>query len=114
MSKLERAHAGYDPAFESELAEVVLRAIVEASKIDGIVVLRTGETANALTSVLAATLALAPSAVRSPKAIREIADSVRRRLQARVHFAEVNPGLNDFRSRAFGSDADDRKRGGNA
>jgi hypothetical protein len=89
MSKLERAQAGYDVAFERELAEAIIGAIADASMIDGIIVIRTGEMASALTTVLACALALSPAAVRSPKAIREVANAVRRKLLTRVRQAEM-------------------------
>jgi hypothetical protein len=76
--------------------------------------LRLGETASALTTVLASTLALSPSSARSSKAIKQTADGFRRKLTARVRQAELEPLFADFKSRAFGTDAADRARGGNA
>jgi hypothetical protein len=114
MSRLERAQAGYDAAFEAELGEVILRAIGDGSMIDGVLVLRTGESAAALVNVLASVLALSPSSTRSRAAIKQTADGFRRKLLARVRQAERDPLFSDFKAGAFGTDADDRKRGGTA
>jgi hypothetical protein len=116
---LECALAGYDREFESRLVDAITEAIADASMltdVDGhpVIALRLGETANALTTILASTLALSPTAVRSPKAIRQLADGFRAKLLARVRQAESDPLFADFKARAFGSDADDRERGGRA
>jgi hypothetical protein len=113
---LVRALAGYDPAFERKLVDEITEAIADASMMsdgDGqVLVLRVGEIASALTTILASTLAVSPSAVRSPKAIREVADAVRRKLQARVRHAERDPAFADLKSRCFHDG--DRERGGRA
>jgi hypothetical protein len=80
--------------------------------VDAVMVIRTGEISAALTSVLAAVLALSPSAVRSPSAIREISEQVRKKLLRQVHAAERDPTLQDFLSRTFNHT--DRERGGRA
>ena len=74
--------------------------------------LRLGEIAGALTTILASTLALSPSCARSPRAIREVAEQFRRKLLARVRAAEGNADFHDFKSRCFHEG--DRERGGNA
>jgi hypothetical protein len=117
MSKLERATAGYDEAFEARLVDEITNAIGDASMMtiaggDRVLVLRTGEIANALTTILASTLALSPAATRSRGSIKQVADSVRRKLLARVRQAEADPLFADFKSRCFHDG--DRERGGRA
>jgi hypothetical protein len=108
---------GFDPAFDRKLVEQIASAIVEASFVDAgaghsVLALRLGETANALTTVLANILALSPNAMRSPSAIREIADGVHQKLVARLRQAERDPTFFDFKARTFNDD--DRNRGGRA
>jgi hypothetical protein len=112
MSKLEleRAQAAFDPAFQAELADVITRAIVDASMIDNVLVIRTGESAAALVTILASILALSPASTRSRAAIKKTADAVRRKLQARVRAAEGSPDLYELKRRAFSND--DEQRGG--
>jgi hypothetical protein len=110
-----RAIEGYDRAFESKLVEHITSAIAEASFVDAgdghnVLALRLSETANALTTVLASVLALSPAAARSPAAIREISERIRKKLVARVHQAERDPTFSDFKARTFNDD--DRNRGG--
>jgi hypothetical protein len=111
-NKLERAQAGYDEAFERKLADVIIRAIADQSMIDNVLVLRTGESAAALVNVLASIMALSPSSTRSRAAIKQVADSFRRKLLARVRQAESDPLFSDFKSRCFHDG--DRARGGRA
>ena len=116
MSKLdremERALAGFDEAFEAKLVDEITKAIAAASMIDGVMVLRTGETAAALVNVLASILALSPAATRSRAAIKKTADGFRKKLAANVRAAEGSPDFYEFKRRAFSND--DRERGGNA
>jgi hypothetical protein len=79
---------------------------------DRVLALRLGETANALTTVLASTLSLSPSSARSRAAIKKTADGFRRMLQTRVRQAERDPLFADFRSRCFRDD--DERRWGRA
>jgi fructose-1,6-bisphosphatase/sedoheptulose 1,7-bisphosphatase-like protein len=114
---IERAMAAYDRAFEARLVDEITEAIANASMLtdgDGrpVIALRLGECANALTTVLASTLALSPSSVRSSKAIKQLAAAFRAKLLARVRRAERDPSLSDFKSRCFHDD--DRARGGRA
>jgi hypothetical protein len=114
---LDRAIAGYDEAFERKLVAEIMEAIASASMLsdgDGhrVLALRLGETANALTTILAGTLALSPASTRSRAAIKQVGDSVRRKLLARVRQAESDPLFSVFRSRCFRDD--DRERGGHA
>jgi hypothetical protein len=63
--------------------------------------IRTGETAAALITMLACVLALSPAATRTPKAIRETIDDLGRRLRRKVAAAERSPDVMDFLARAF-------------
>jgi hypothetical protein len=65
-------------------------------------VLRNGETASALLTVLAATLAMSPAACRSPSAVRKLTDEIRRRLLLRVNRGKADADA--FRARVFTSD----------
>jgi hypothetical protein len=109
---LERAITGFDDAFKEKLTAAIITAIADASRIDGCLVIRTGESAAALTTVLASVLALSPSSVRSPAAIRQATESIRRKLTAQVRCAETDPSFADFKARCFRDD--DRERGGRA
>jgi hypothetical protein len=112
VSRLERATAGYDPAFETELTDAVIRTIVEQSMIDNVLVLRTGESAAALVGVLAVIMAMSPAAAHNEAAIKQVSRSFRRKLSAQVHHARQNPDLHEFLRRSF--NYSDRERGGNA
>jgi hypothetical protein len=109
---LERAMAGFDEAFERKLVDEITKAIADCSLIDGVMVIRTGETAAALVTVLASITALSPASTRSRAAIKQTADGFRRKLLARVRQAERDPLFADFKNRCFHSG--DRARGGNA
>jgi hypothetical protein len=109
---LKRATTGYDDAHERALGDAILTTIVKRSMVDGVMVIRTGEIAAALTGLLAMTLALSPSATRTPAAIREISDRFRQKLEHLVRQAERDPALFDFKERVFRND--DRERGGRA
>jgi hypothetical protein len=109
---LERAMAGFDEAFQAELADAILRAIVDRSMIDGVLVLRTGEIAAALVNVLATALALSPASTRNRAAIKQTADGFRRKLLAKVRAAEGSPDIYEFKRRVFHDD--DPERGGRA
>lgn len=110
----ERAQLGYDENHEKALSAAILDAIAKASLISDppVLCLRTGEIAQALVSVLVSTLALSPSSTRSPKAIRELTDGLRKRLTKSVTRAAADPVTRDFLDRVFRHD--DRERGGNA
>jgi hypothetical protein len=112
MNALERAQAGYDDEHEAALVEAIITAIFNCSKIDNVLVVRTGEIAAALTSVLATVLALSPSATRSQKAIRNLTDDLRCRLIRSAARRAADPVLRDFWQRCFRDD--DRDRGGRA
>jgi transposase len=93
----------YDEAFEHELVEVVMEAIARASMVTdaNAIVMRTGETASALLTVLAATVAMSPAAVRSPTAMCKTLDELGKRLRRRVAAAQAD--ANAFRERVFTS-----------
>ena len=65
------------------------------------IVVRTGEATQALLTALACVLALSPSAIRSPTAIRKTVDDLGKRLRRRVASAEQSPDLKDFVRRSF-------------
>jgi hypothetical protein len=114
---LERALAGFDQGFETALVEQITATIAAASMMsygDGhqVLVLRLGEIAGALTTVLAGTLTLSPPAVRTPRAIKQTDDGFRRKLAANVRAAEGSPDFYEFKRQTFGED--DRDSGGNA
>jgi hypothetical protein len=114
MNRYERATAGYDEAHEQALVDAIIETIAKASLISEppVLCLRTGEIASALTRTLALILAISPSAVRSPHAIRKMSEEMRRRLTKDAANAARNPEVNDFVARAFRND--DRERGGRA
>lgn len=109
-----RAQAGYDESHQKALELVIFDAICKASLISDppILCLRTGEIAHALEAALTMTLALSPAATRSPKAIRELCDRMRKRLIKSAARAAADPETQDFLSRVFRNDDDER--GGNA
>ena len=63
----------YDFAFEHAFADTIMEAIAKSCMVIDAprMVIRTGEAAGALLTVLAIMIALSPSAVRSPGAIRK-------------------------------------------
>lgn len=108
MSAFSRATTGYDDAHEQALAGAILTTIIKQSMVDGVMVIRTGEIAAALTSLLATTLALSPSATRTPRAIRDISDRFRQKLERQVRQAERDPDMFNFRARCFREDNSER------
>jgi hypothetical protein len=110
--ELERAMAGFDERHERKLADALITAIADCSLVDGVMVIRTGEAAAALTTVLAPILALSPSSARSRAAIRKTSEAFRKKLAANVRAAEGSPDFYEFKRRTFRND--DRERGGNA
>ena len=99
----DRATSAYDKDHERTLMEAVTTAIFNASKVSdcNAVVIRTGEAASALTTVLANILALSPSACRSPTAIRKTVDDLGKRLRRRIATAEKDADLQEFIRRSF-------------
>jgi hypothetical protein len=86
MTTYERALAGYDEEHERQLLEAIVTAIAHTSRVSdcAVMAIRTGETASALLSALAAIIALSPAARRSPMAIRKTIDEFSKRLRRRV------------------------------
>jgi hypothetical protein len=100
---LARAAAGYDEAHERALVEAIVEAIGQASMISdcNAMVLRTGECASALLTLLAAVLAMSPTVTRSPAATRRTMDELHRRLRRRLADAERDPTMQDFVRQCF-------------
>ena len=65
-----KATLEHDPEHELELIEAITRTIFETSVVSDVnaIVLRTGETAEVLITILAGVLAMSPSVARSPTA----------------------------------------------
>jgi hypothetical protein len=95
-----RAVAGYDGDFERDLVAAITLAIGDTSLLTD-VPLGTGETANALVTVLACTLALSPAATRSPTAIRKTLDELGKRLRRRIAAAEHDAEMKEFLRSVF-------------
>jgi len=95
--------SGYDAEHERALVDAIVKAITDTSMVvdTNALVLRTGETASALLTCLAGTLALSPAATRSPTAIRKTVEELRKRLQRRIAAADADPTVQDFIRRAF-------------
>jgi hypothetical protein len=99
----ERAVNGYDDEHERALVDAIMTAIADVSMVTdaNAVVIRTGETASALLTVLAGVLAMSPAAARSPTAIRRTCDELHKRLRRRVVHATADPELQSFLARVF-------------
>ena len=93
----------YDEAHERALLDAIKQAIFETSRVSdaNAIVVRTGEATQALLTALACVLAMSPSAIRSPTAIRKTVDDLGKRLRRRVASAEQSPDLKDFVRRSF-------------
>ena len=98
-----RATLEYDEEHEKALLSAITEAIFTASMVSdcNAAVIRTGEAAQALLTVLASILAMSPSATRSPTAIRKLGDDIVKRLRRKVAVAEQSPDLKDFVRRYF-------------
>ena len=99
-----RATNAYDHEHEQALIEAITTALFDASKVSdcNAIVLRTGEAAQRLTDGFSiGTLAMSPSATRSPTAIRKLGDDIVKRLRRKVTVAEQSPDLKDFVRRSF-------------
>ena len=98
-----KATLEYDADHETALMEAITTAIFETSKISdaNAIIVRTGEAANALMTVLAGVLAMSPSVTRSPTAIRQTTDEIGKRLRRKVRAAEQNEDVQDFVRRTF-------------
>ena len=98
-----RATLEYDKDHERALLEAITRAIFESSTVSdaNAIVIRTGEAAEALLTVLAGILAMSPSATRSPTAIRRTVDDLGKRLRRQIAAAEGSEDLQEFIRRTF-------------
>ena len=94
----DRATLEYDVEHERALIEALTETIFKESLVSdcNAAVFRTGEIAQALLTVLACTLAMSPSATRSPSALRETCDNFSKILRRKVSAAETNPDLHEF------------------
>jgi hypothetical protein len=107
-----RATLEYDAEHERELMEAITQAIFEASMVSdaNAIIIRTGEAAEALLTVLAGVLAMSPAVTRSPTALRSHIDALGKRLRRKVAAGEPCPDLQEFMRRVFRGDVE----GGNA
>ena len=98
-----RATLEYDKEHVRALLEAITRAIFESSTVSdaNAIVIRTGEAAEALLTVLAGVLAMSPSATRSPTAIRRTVDDLGKRLRRQIAAAEGSEDLQEFIRRTF-------------
>ena len=98
-----RATLEYDKDHERALLEAIKRAIFESSTVSdaNAIVIRTGEAAEALLTVLAGVLAMSPAATRSPTAIRRTIHDLGKRLRRQIAAAEASEDLQEFISRTF-------------
>jgi hypothetical protein len=98
-----RAAAGYDAEFERRLVDEISTAIASASMVvdANALVLRTGETASALITVLASVLAVSPAATRSPTTLRRTIDELHKRVRRRLAAAEADSAVQDFVRHCF-------------
>jgi hypothetical protein len=108
MTTYAQAAAGFDDKHERELVAAIMMAVINASRVDDVdaIVVRTGELTSALMTVLAAAIALSPTATRSPTALRRTCDDLTRRIRLRVSKAEADTEFQDFRRRTFHQDND--------
>ena len=99
----DRATSAYDKDHERALMEAITRAIFESSTVSdaNAIVIRTGEAAEALLTVLAGILAMSHSATRSPTAIRRTVDDLGKRLRRQIAAAEGSEDLQEFIRRTF-------------
>jgi hypothetical protein len=88
----ERAAAGYDPAFRKTLADAILVAIGEASVVTdaNLMVLRTGETRDALVDVLITIMGMTPF-YDVPSHLREFAEHLAKKIRRDVARLRAEP-----------------------
>jgi hypothetical protein len=94
MTSYERATRDYDEDQERRLADEIFQTVVRASKVDdaNVIIIRTGETIEALLKTLALTLALSPHA-RSPTKLRTATDALAKRLRILTDQALRDPAF---------------------
>ncbi|MBR0742275.1 hypothetical protein JQ581_35600 [Bradyrhizobium liaoningense] len=97
------AFEGYDAAFESAMSAAVTKAIIETSKVpgSGVVILRTAETASALTTALAGMLSMSLGATDSKPVTSKMLRELRKRLDRRIALMRSDAAFQDFMSRVF-------------
>jgi hypothetical protein len=93
------------------MLDALTKAIFEASMVSGedgrkVLVLRTAEIVQALTTCTASMLALSPSTARDRRAIKALVKQFEKPLRGRV--AAIDPIFRDFKSRCFHDDDDER------
>jgi len=102
-----RAVHSYDETHERAISDAVLSAIFDASHVrdtvNRCVVIRTGEIAQALVTVLAVVLAASPASSRTRQARRRLLSELGKRLERRIHAAETSDDLQDLLQRVFRS-----------
>ena len=103
QTSYKRATLEYDVEHERALIEALTETIFKASLVTdaNVGVFRTGEIAQALLTMLACTLAISPSAVRSPAAIRKTCDDFGKSLRRKVSAVEQSADMQEFLRRTF-------------
>jgi len=98
-----RAALEYDVEHEQFLIEALTETIFKASMVTdaNVAVFRTAEIAQALLTLLSCTLAMSPSATRSPNAIRKTCDDFGKTLRRKVSAVERNADMQEFMRRTF-------------
>jgi hypothetical protein len=88
----ERATAGYDEAFRKRLAGEIMRAIAEASIVSDVnaMIVRTGETRDALVDVLIGVMAMTPF-YDTPSRLREDAEHMAKKIRRDVARLRAEP-----------------------
>jgi heme exporter protein D len=101
----DQATREYDPDFERAVANAVIEAIAQVSRVTdaNVMVLRVGEIIAALVTVLATTIALSPAVTRSPTQKRKFLDETAKRLRRQAMQAADDPATKWFRDRCFTS-----------
>ena len=82
MTSFERAFREYDPEHEADLLRAITMAITETSKLDDepVICIRTGEVLAALSTAMAATLAMTPG-TDVPSHLRHAVECLARRIR---------------------------------
>jgi hypothetical protein len=93
-----RAYSGYEDAHRARLVQVISGAIAEASILTDVNVLaiRTGETADALVTVLAGVLALVPR-LNTPQQQRLACEAIAKSLRQQLADARNDPVAQQMR-----------------
>ena len=93
----------YDTEHERALLEAITGQFSKRPRYPtaNAIMIRTGEAAEALLTVLAGILAMSPAATRSPTAIRKTIDDLGKRLRRQIAAAEASEDLQEFIRRTF-------------